>query len=92
MPNLDEHCRQSFIRYGYEFAEIHAWMDNPSLAYGKSHRKFRHDINSTPYEAEKRFRDFVPFEQRENIRYVVIDHIRLDEKNTIQKKVKFLDV
>jgi len=82
MPSHEEHCQQSLRRYGFDFAEIHSWMDRPSLAYGIDHRKLNHDIYRTPYEAEKLFWDLVPEEQRENIRWVVIDHIRLDAKTT----------
>ena len=43
MPNLEEHSKHTFERYGVEGKEIHKWMDEPSRIYSTSHRQFRHD-------------------------------------------------
>jgi hypothetical protein len=79
MPNNEEHCADSYRRYGYRFKEIHRWMDEPCTIVGKSHRKFRHDPNSTPKKAEQIFWNEVPSQYRQFIRDVVLDHIRIDK-------------
>jgi hypothetical protein len=71
MPNHEEHCADSLKRYGKSFAELHAWMDEPSILLGSSHRKYRHDPNVTPEEAKAIF--------GVNADNACLDHIRLDE-------------
>lgn len=71
MPNNEEHCADSLKRYGKTFAELHAWMDEPSFLLGSSHRRYRHDPNVTPDEAKAIF--------GENADNACLDHIRLDE-------------
>lgn len=71
MPNNEEHCADSLKRYGKTFAELHAWMDEPSFLLGSSHRKYRHDPYVTPLEARAIF--------GENADNACLDHISLDE-------------
>jgi len=71
MPNHEEHCQESLKRYGKTFSELHTWMDEPSAILGASHRKYRHDPNTTPLEAKRMF--------GENADNACLDHIRLDE-------------
>jgi hypothetical protein len=71
MPNNAEHCEDSLRRYGKPFSELHKWMDEPSTILGASHRKYRHDPNTTPKEAKALF--------GENADNACLDHIRLDE-------------
>lgn len=44
MPNLKAHCAFSKQRTGFDFAELHRWIDNPPLAkyLGPDHRIERH--------------------------------------------------
>ena len=70
MPNHEEHCAESLKRYGKSFAELHSWMDEPSLLLGSSHRRYRHDPSVTPEEAKAIF-GF-------NADNACLDHIRLD--------------
>jgi hypothetical protein len=72
-------------RYGYDFSEIHKWMDEPSMVAGSKHRIMRHDPFKTPEEAEKIFWDKVPLKQRQNIKHAVVDHIKLDVERTSSK-------
>jgi len=85
MPNHQVHCMDSNNRYGYDFSEIHKWMDEPSKVAGSKHRVMRHDPFVTPQEAEKIFWDKVPVDQRQNIKHVVLDHIKLDIERTSSK-------
>jgi hypothetical protein len=85
MPNLEEHCNDTHNRYGYDFRDIHKWMDEPSMISGSKHRIIRHDPFKTPQEAEKIFWDKVPVDQRQNIKHAVVDHIKLDIERTSLK-------
>ena len=87
MPNLKEHCNQSKKIYGYDFKEVHSWMDYPCRSMTSHHRKERHDIKKTPVEVKKIFWDKVPKEYREYLWHVAIDHISLDFS---QKENSFL--
>ncbi len=87
MPNNKEHCEDSIKRYGYNFKEIHRWMDEPSNIIGKTHRKYRHDPHTTPKKAEQIFWNKVPERYRPYIKDVVLDHIRLD-KHQSQYQIK----
>jgi hypothetical protein len=80
MPNHREHCEDSLRRYGKTFSELHKWMDEPSTVLGASHRKYRHDPNTTPIVAKKLF--------GENADNACLDHIRLDELETRRKGSK----
>jgi len=80
MPNHREHCEDSLRRYGKTFSELHKWMDEPSTVLGASHRKYRHDPNTTPIVAKKLF--------GENADNACLDHIRLDELETRNKGSK----
>ena len=91
MPNHEEHCNDSFNRYGYNFSEIHRWMDEPCRIAGSSHRQFRHNPYETPKEAEQIFMDKIPDQYKSQIKHVILDHIKLDKAYTESKKdLKFL--
>jgi len=77
MPNNAEHCEDSLRRYGKTFSDLHTWMDEPSSILGASHRKYRHDPNTTPKEAKAIF--------GENADNACLDHIRLDELESRRK-------
>lgn len=46
MPDLEEHCKHTYKRYGIEGRDIHQWMDDPSRKYSGKHRQFRHDTET----------------------------------------------
>ena len=78
MPNHEEHCAESLKRYGKTFSELHTWMDEPSLLLAAKHRKYRHNPNVTPMEAQAIF-GF-------NADNACLDHIRLDEVESRKSK------
>jgi hypothetical protein len=79
MPNNEEHCKDSLRRYGKSFAELHAWMDEPCTILGATHRKYRHDPNTTPQEAKSLF--------GESADHACLDHIRLDALESRKKGI-----
>lgn len=79
MPNHETHCEDSYRRYGKTFSELHTWMDEPSTILGPNHRKYRHDPNTTPWEAKRIF--------GENADHACLDHIRLDELDSRRKGI-----
>ena len=42
MPSHKTHCAISKKRTGYDFSELHKWIDEPSGTLGKNHRTERH--------------------------------------------------
>ncbi len=42
MPNFNAHCAISKQRTGFDFAELHEWIDSPSEYLGSDHRIERH--------------------------------------------------
>jgi XTP/dITP diphosphohydrolase len=47
MPSHKTHCAISKKRTGYDFSELHDWIDGPSKTLGKNHRTVRHAWNET---------------------------------------------
>jgi hypothetical protein len=47
MPSHKTHCAISKKRTGYDFSELHNWIDGPSKTLGKNHRTVRHAWNDT---------------------------------------------
>ena len=80
--SIKHHCYSCFQRFGYEFEEIHKWMDE---FRGRSHRNMRHDKIKTPIEAEKLFYERIPKQYRPFIKKAVLDHILLDELQVMEK-------
>jgi len=85
MPSHEEHCNDSFRRYGYNFSEVHRWMDEPCRIAGSSHRQFRHNPYETPKEAEQIFSNIVPEQFKSIVKHVILDHIKLDRAYTETK-------
>ena len=46
MPDLAKHCAISKKRTGYNFKELHEWMDSPAAELGYDHRIIRHAYNT----------------------------------------------
>jgi len=44
MPNHKTHCAISKKRTGYDFSELHTWIDEPYKRLGKNHRTERHTL------------------------------------------------
>jgi hypothetical protein len=86
MTNHKMHCESCKKRYGYDFSEIHTWMDEPVSLNGSAHRKHRHDDEETPRLAVEIFSDKVPNQYRIFIRDAVLDHLILDAIETRVKK------
>jgi antitoxin component of MazEF toxin-antitoxin module len=80
MPLVKVHCKRCEEKYGYDFKEINAWMDAPSLIMGGNHQSVRHDVVNTPKKAETMFKNKIPEKYRIFIKDVVLDHIILDKK------------
>jgi len=70
MPSHEEHCQDSYARYGKRFDDLHSWMDEPWEVLGKYHRMYRHDPFATPSEARKLFGEMAD--------HACLDHILLD--------------
>jgi len=88
MPNLEKHCKESKKRYGYDFKEIHEWMDAPAALVGGMHRKLRHNLFETPQLAKQLFNDKIPKKYRMFIEDAVVNHILLDNKRKKSKKTE----
>jgi len=90
MPGLNEHCRHTKKRYGYDFRLIHRWMDEPYvLIWGKKHRQYRHDALKTPKQAKAIFFNKIPEEYRINIENAVLDHLLLDKEGSAKLKKRW---
>lgn len=81
MPKCDVHSEHCKEMYGYEFREVHRWMDKTAKIKGPMHREDRHDPFETPENAEEIFWNQVPDEYRKFINDAVKDHIILDQEN-----------
>jgi len=77
MPNFEEHCKQTYIRYGVTGELVHLWMDELVSIYGPMHRNYRHDPN-------QKLPKFCIDEYGEELAYnIMFDHLVAD-KNTAQ--------
>ncbi len=85
MPDLNIHMEQSLFYYGYDFKELHQWIDDPSKLYAGSHRVVRHDIDDIKLVLEI-FKDKVPEKYRMFIRDAFLDHLILDRLTTKQNQ------
>jgi len=55
MPSLRVHCAISKKRTGFNFKELHEWVDNPHKEMGVNHRTERHSYN---IQEENKIRDY----------------------------------
>jgi hypothetical protein len=46
MPKLSIHCAISEDRTGYNFKELHKWIDSPAIELGYDHRTVNHSYNA----------------------------------------------
>jgi type I restriction-modification system DNA methylase subunit len=57
MPNLYTHCAISKKRTGFDFKELHQWIDESQKELGKNHRKFHHSLNDSELKKIKKHWD-----------------------------------
>ena len=57
MPSLRTHCAISKKRTGNDFAELHRWIDEPTIRLGSGHRIERHHFNEDDKNTIKRYWD-----------------------------------
>jgi hypothetical protein len=57
MPSLRTHCAISMKRTGYDFAELHRWIDEPTGRLGSEHRKRRHHYSEKEKNTVKGYWD-----------------------------------
>jgi hypothetical protein len=55
-------------------------MDDPVTIIGGKHRNVRHNINTTPEQAEHIFKEETPIKYQPFIQDAVLDHLLLDKK------------
>lgn len=55
MPSLKLHCAVSRERTGFNFKQLHEWIDAPQKQMGRNHRLERHALND---KETKQIRDF----------------------------------
>lgn len=57
MPNHKTHCAISKKRTGYDFSELHTWIDYPSKTLGKNHRTERHALTDSDIRTIRQYWD-----------------------------------
>jgi hypothetical protein len=57
MPSFRTHCEISQKRTGYDFAELHRWIDAPTEELGIDHRRERHHFNENDKNTIKQYWD-----------------------------------
>jgi len=55
MPGLKTHCAISKKRTGFDFKELHQWIDSSSKEMGYNHRQLRH---ASTTDDERTIRDY----------------------------------
>jgi hypothetical protein len=82
LPNIDEHCKRTRLKYHTEGRDIHAWLDEPSQHYAGQHREFRHDTE-TVIAVGQLFGKKYGKSVAENI---ALDHLMADHEDEIKKR------
>lgn len=79
MPNIEEHCSHTKMRYGVTGESVHRWIDEPVRLVGPTHREYRHVLNQEipAFLVEEYGRDLA--------RNIMLDHLTLDKESTIAK-------
>lgn len=55
MPNFKTHCAISKKRTGFDFADLHRWIDEPKNKLGCNHRQERHYFNQDDMKMIKKY-------------------------------------
>lgn len=50
---LDAHMKRSKILFGKEYKEVHEWLDDFALMYGRDHRVYRHNMRGVQWIVKK---------------------------------------
>ena len=85
MPSLRVHCAISKQRTGFEFAELHRWIDEGARTMGVSHRRKRHYFN---VEDQRIIKDYWKKMGNDRAEKAVVEwlfHIALDNLETAYK-------
>lgn len=82
MPDLEEHCRRTRLRYHKEGRDIHKWLDEPSQHYASRHRQFRHDTETVKAVGQL----FGSKYGRAVAENIALDHIMADHQEEIKKR------
>jgi hypothetical protein len=86
MPNLEEHCKHSKERYGFDGREIHQWLDEPSQLYCGSHRGFRHDEETIVLAGNRFGKNYGEgLIGRKIAEEIALDHFILDHQESLNK-------
>jgi len=89
MPSSKIHCAISKKRTGFNFKELHEWIDNPSKEKGINHRTERHSYNT---KEEREIKNYWNKNKGEGWgEKAVVEwlfHIALDNLNTAFKRAK----
>lgn len=80
LPNHEEHCQHSMMRYGVRGDDIHTYLDEPCRVAGQTHRQFRHDTKTVKLVGEL----FGPEYGRELAENIALDHITADHEEEIR--------
>jgi hypothetical protein len=86
MPNLATHCAISKKRTGFDFKELHEWIDSPAAELGYDHRTVRHAYN---VKEERQIIDYWDKKKRGYGEKAVVEwlfHIAIDNMSTAFKK------
>jgi hypothetical protein len=82
MPNLEEHCKRTRVRYHADGRDIHSWLDEPSQHYVGGHRQFRHDTDTVKAVGDL----FGSKYGRAVAENIALDHIMADHEDEIRKR------
>lgn len=89
MPSCKVHCRISKERTGFDFKNLHQWIDEPAKDLGLNHRTERHSYN---LKDSKKIRDFWDKEKGEGwgdkAEVEWLFHIAIDNLDTAFKQAK----
>lgn len=85
MPSLIEHCKESKLRTGKRYKDLHAWMDEGREFLGINHRRERHNLDYLPFVKEKWNIEGV----KEFLHHIVMDWQSTEER--INKKKDYND-
>jgi len=89
MPSLNVHCAVSRERTGFNFKELHQWIDEPYRKYGINHRIKRHSYNKEEAKIIREFWDDklgMGWGDKAVVEWLF--HISLDNLDTAFKKAK----
>lgn len=89
MPSVDTHCAISKDRTGFDFRELHEWIDAPYKKLGVDHRAVRHAYTRSDEKTISEYWDEKKGNGWGNKAVVEwLFHIALDNLSTAFKKAK----